>query len=215
MKRSSFLYASLVLLLPAAARAELISWSYDWGSSTASVAAGGAGTGGINLSTPTGNVVGGSDIVAANLSTFSAALPGSPDTFTNTLYNLNIKVTDAASGLSGLINFSGKFNGTVTPTSANVTTTFDSPTTKSIHLGSNTYQVTLGPYTAPGAPGATTTGSIGAHVNITPDVGQPPPPPPPAHDTPEPSSLVLTSLGLLGVGGKAWQSWRRGRRASS
>src|SRR5262249_49378179 len=109
----------------------------------------------------------------------------------------------------------GKFSGALTPTSANITNTYDAPTSQSIHLGSSTYTVTLGTYIAPGAPGSTTTGSIGAHVDVLADsvpTPAPPPVPQPAAEAPEPSSLVLASLGLLGLSRCAWRS-RRSRRA--
>src|SRR5262245_38070307 len=129
----------VAVLLPAVARADMVSWSYDWGSSTIAVP---AGTGGISLATPTGNAIGTSDIVAANLTTFSSAPAGSADTFANSAYNLSVKLTDAASGQSGLLSFGGMFTGSLTPTSANITNAYDSPTAKSIQLGGNTYTVT-------------------------------------------------------------------------
>jgi hypothetical protein len=205
---------ALVLLLPAAARGELVAWSYDWGSRTGSVAAtggaatGGTGTGGISFATPTGTAVGTSDIVAANLTTFSSAPSGTPDTFSNTPYRLDVKLTDP-SGAAGVLTFGGRFRGTLTPTSANITNDFDGPTAKSIHLGDNTYTVILGAYIAPGAPNSTTTGSIGAHVDVVPGVVPTPTPAPgPASATPEPSTLVLAGMGLLALGARAW---RRGR----
>jgi MYXO-CTERM domain-containing protein len=209
MNSRSYLVAALLSLLPAAARADIVAWSYDWGSSTVAVAAGGAGTGGVSLATPTGNAVGTSDIVAANLATFSSALPGSPDTITNVPYNLNVKLTDGASGASGLLSFGGRFSGTLTPTSADISNAFDGPTTKSIQLGDNTYTVTLENYTAPGAPNATTTGSIGAHVAVLADASSPPASPPQsAAATPEPSASVLAGLGLAVLAAVRSRRWK-------
>jgi hypothetical protein len=200
------------------ARADLITWSYNWGSNPLSISADGASTGGISLSTPTGSVTGSSDIVAANLSTFSSALPGTLDTFTNKGYTLNLTLTDGPSGASGTLSFNGAFNGTLSPTSAQITNTFSGSTTGSLHLGNDNYVVTIGPYSAPGIPGSANLGSIGAHVEVTPDViSQPPPPPPPPPPTgnpppvidqaPEPATLVLAALSLPVLG--AVRGWRR------
>ena len=211
----SLFTATLALLgfAGTSARADFISWSYNWGSTPLSVSADGASTGGISLSTPSGNVTGSSDIIAANLTTFSSALPGTLDTFTSKPYSLNLTLTDGPSGASGTLAFNGAFSGTLSPTSAHITNAFSDPTTQKLHLGNDTFLVTIGPYSAPGIPGSTNLGSIGAHVEVTPDsvpvttpAPPPPPPPPPTSpppvidQAPEPTALVLAGLALPVLG---------------
>jgi hypothetical protein len=205
------------------ARADLIQWSYNWGSTPLSVSADGASTGGISLSTPSSTATGSSDIIAANLSTFSSALPGTFDTFTNKPYSLNLSLTDTASGAAGNLTFKGLFSGALSPTSAQITNVFLSPLTQALNLGANTYSVTIGPFSPPGIPGSTNLGSIGAHVQVTsgsPPVTVPPvtvPPvtvPPTGLDqSPEPTTLVLAGLGLPLVGAARGLRWLRGRLA--
>jgi hypothetical protein len=75
--------------------------------------------------------------------------------------------------------------------------------------------VTIGNYAPPGPPTASNAGSISAHVavnEITPPPLPPPPPPPPPPPTgqaPEPSTLLLSCMGLLGLGAASWKKWRR------
>ena len=65
--------------------------------------------------------------------------------------------------------------------------------------------VTLTNYTPPGPPNASNAGSISAHVTVTPGNGHTS-----GGGTPEPSTLVLSCLGL-GFAGLA--SWRKRRRS--
>src|SRR6266851_3997934 len=191
MKRSSIHYLAaalaLTLLAQSHLRADFVSWTYNFGRSPLAVPADGAGTGGLSLTDEsTHQADGTSDIVATNIRAFSSAPRTHPDTFTNSPYSLSLFLKDNASGLSTTLTFHGVFNGFISATSANVTTTFTAPLTETVTLGSNTYTVNLGNYSPPGPPAASNAGSISAHVAV--NEFSPPPPtggggggPPPAN----------------------------------
>jgi hypothetical protein len=206
-----------LLLSPSFARADFVSWTYNFGRSPVAVPAGGLSTGGLSLTDEsTHQADGTSDIVATNIRAFSSASRNHPDTFTNSPYTLSLFLKDNTSGQSTTLTFHGVFNGFISATSANITTTFTAPLTETVKLGSNTYTVSLGNFSPPGPPDASNAGSISAHVAV--NEFTPPPTgggtgggPPPAH-APEPSTLLLSCFGLSGVGLAAWPRWR-GRKA--
>ena len=75
-------------------------------------------------------------------------------------------------------------------------------------LGSTAYTAALNSYVQPGPPGASNTGALGAIVTVAPanPGGNPITT---GFGTPEPSSLLLCSLGAAG---SALAGWRRRRR---
>jgi hypothetical protein len=216
MKRFLHLFASTAVLLLAGAsvRADMIPWTYSWQRDPVSIAADGGGTGGVSLTSEAlpKNAAGNSDIVATNLRAFSSATADMPDKFqTNGAYVLSLTLTDSTSGNSGTLTFAGKLSGTFSVGNANITSVFNSPTEQKVTLGNNVYDVTIGPYSPPGPPSASNAGSIAAHVDVTPvsttggggggggggGTGGG------VSDAPEPSSIVLSCLGLTFVGGAA------------
>jgi hypothetical protein len=162
----------LLLVVGGAAHADMITpWTYSWSRSPLSVVAdNNNGTGGISLAltplTPGTNMVGNSDINVVNLTTFSSAPSGTPDSFTNASYSLTVQLTDLNSGQSGSLTFNGAFNGTLSTTSAQITTKFLNPITQDLVLGQHDYTVSLNSFVPPGLPDDTTAGSIGATVSI-------------------------------------------------
>jgi len=195
--------AAVVIVLGTtnAARADLVHWSYQWSRSPDVILADAPGTGMILLSAQgLQDVVGDSDVVAANLRVYSTAPDANPDTFTNKAYALSLFLLDAASGQSGTVTYTGVFNGTASAHSSNLATTVTSPSVQSMTLGDNRYTAILNFFTPPGPPGAYNYGSIGAHVSISVDLIQ---------SLPEPSALVLAGFGVLLVGMTRIQRWRR------
>jgi hypothetical protein len=175
------------------ARADLVHWSYQWDRAPLAV---GGGTGGVGLTNePLTHAIGSSDIIATNLSVFSVADPATPDKLSAAGYSLKMTVTDAASHATGTFAFTGQLNGTFSSGSAAITNSFTSATTLPTQtIGTNSYTVTIGPYSAPGPPSAQNMGAIGAHVDVRAGAQVH------AQSTPEPSTLILAALGLALVG---------------
>ncbi len=196
------------------AQASFVPWSYNWSRAPIAVQADAPGTGGLSLTDePLKNADGTSDVVATNIRGFSSASRSAPDHFTSKAYTLSLFLKDNTSGESATFNFKGVFNGTLSATSANITTVFDPTLLSQTHtLGGHVYSVTLGSFAPPGPPTASNAGSISAHVGVDEVPDQPPPPPPGPPTTtgqaPEPSTLLLSCLGLSGLGMAGWRRWR-------
>jgi hypothetical protein len=198
---------ALALLLPlGSTRADLIPWVYSWSTSSTEIHANSPSTGKVTLLIDDSqkSAIGDSDIVAANLKTYSTALPGHADVFTARTYSLSLFLQDSDSGKGGTLTFTGQLDGTLTAKSSNLKNTFTNSTTQELILGDNLYTVNFGPYTPPGPPSSNITGSIGAHTSITVEhliVSQ----------IPEPTTLVLSGLGMMLLGATHWRA-RRSRR---
>jgi hypothetical protein len=97
--------------------------------------------------------------------------------------------------------------GTFSAGNANVTNTFTGTTAYNWTApNGNKYTVTVGNFTPPGPPTASNAGSISVHVAVTAGSGTVS-----GGHAPEPSTLLLSCLGL-GFAGAA--SWRKRRRAA-
>jgi hypothetical protein len=203
---------ALLLLAGSLAHADFAGWSYNWTHSPGVVAADAGGTGGITMTNQQGTMVSfQSDIVAAQLTTFSSASASAPDRFTNRNYRLTLAITDLASHQSSLIPFNGVFNGTLSTTNANITNTFTGLLAQEVLLGGNTfYTVTIGAYAAPGIPDATQSGSISAHVLVV----IPPPDALPGNgpDSPEPPTIFLAGVGVSALALAGWRQRARERK---
>jgi hypothetical protein len=188
---------ALCLITAGQARADLPQWQYDWTSSVSEIQSDVPGQGRILLSNePGGTATGNSFIVATNIKTLSGTDPSSPATFTAAPYSLTLAILDKSSGKVGGLNFSGQFDGTVSSGSAIIMNTFTSPQTVAKQIGDHMYTVKIGPFAPPGPPSANISGSISALATVT------------VADAPEPSTLVLSGLGLSLFG--AWW-WKRNR----
>jgi hypothetical protein len=188
------------------ARADFVPWSYNWEPSTLAVKASGAGTGGLNMTDePLKHADGTSDVVVTNLRAFSSAARSTPDVFNHAAVSFTLLLKDELSNKTATMTFSGFFNGTISATSSNVTFTPTAPLTETVKLGANTYTVSLGNYSPPGPPAASNAGSISAHVAVNEIT---PPPPVITGNTPEPSTMLLSCLGLVGMGLARWRKRR-------
>jgi hypothetical protein len=206
MKRllTHFLGASLGLLVCAGTQARAdsipVGWDYSWTPGSLVVAADSGGTGGISMTLqPFTHADGSSDIIATNLRTFSSAPRTTPDSIAHGAYTLTLNLTDTASGQTGSVTFSGFFSGTFSTTSSNITNAFTGDTTMQMSLGGHLFTITIGPYAPPGPPSASNAGTISAHVQVDDDSGSG------GSDSPEPSTLLLSALGVSVLGGATWR----------
>jgi hypothetical protein len=188
----------LLLLIQTGAHADLIHWTYSWSNSPTSVLPDVPSSGGSVTLTNVGPtpVTGDTTIVATSIQTNHDPSPtSSPDNYTHAAYSLQLSVTDS-SGASGSLTFKGELNGTVTASSSNLTNTFTNQTTQTLLLGDHLYTVTIGDFTKPGPPGSTASGAISAQAVIT------------VQTLPEPGTLALASVGVLGLVGTLWRRRR-------
>jgi hypothetical protein len=207
---------TLLLLTGVSARAD-VSWSYNWAPSATQINANAGGPGYLTLTNePGGSATGNSNTVVTNIQAYSTATSSNPAVFNNVPISFALQLTDAASGTSDTLKFSGYFSGNITATSSNVQLTFTSPMSETVTVGQNTYAVMVGTYTPPGPPGEVNSGSLNAFVTVTSLGG--------GHTggtgggtsggtgTPEPATLTLACLAFPFVG---LYGWRRRRTNES
>ncbi len=197
---STRLYATaltLCLFVGARAGADQINWSYNWTPAATEVFADNPAGGKLVLTNePGGSTTGDSYIVATNIKTVSTANPMSPATFTNTPYSLTLAIYDEVANASKSMKFSGAFSGVLSAKSAIIMNTFTGSDTQAVQIGSHLYTVKIGPFSPPGPPTATNSGSISALANVT------------VQEVPEPTTLALAGI-CLSVCGAGW--WLRRR----
>jgi hypothetical protein len=191
--RPLLITALVVLALGSPLRADFIAWSYSTSSPTSPVMADSPGTGSVIMTGGTGSAVGNSQIVVANLQVSS--MDSIDHLTTNGAYQINVSLTDTASSQNGTVSLTGQLSGTFSSASSNLGNSFVLAS-KTIDLGGNAYTVTLDSYLPPGPPTATRLGAIGAFVSVSalPPGGNPGPS---GFGTPEPSTLLLCSLGAV------------------
>jgi hypothetical protein len=206
--------ATLMLFATGSARAGLVppsqvQWSYNFSPSASAVYADTNPSAGVSFTNePTKSAVGDSDVVVTNLRVFSTANPNTPDVLSkNGAYSVTLTLGTSANGnpQSTTLTFTGKLTGSFSSESANVGNLFGPHSSQSVTFGAYMFTVALIAYTPPGPPDQVNSGSISAHVSISA-----------IHtaSTPEPSSMLLTGLGLTFLGGAAWRKRRLARVAS-
>jgi hypothetical protein len=196
--RPLVLAALFAFALAAPARADMLQWGYNStlagpgalpaaGTSTLVVNADSPATGTVQLSGESiaSTTQPSTDIVPISLKILTASA-GDNNLSTNGAYSLFINLTDITSGATGTLTFTGKLGGSFTPTSTGgLTSTINDPSMQSITLGSHLYTVTIAGYLPPSPLGSVTTGGIGGHITVT--------------DVPEPSTLILSGLSVVGM----------------
>jgi hypothetical protein len=192
----SLLYPAAVAILlsaSAAARADLVHWSYSW-AHTGSIT---AGSSSISFTDEAlAHAVGSSDIISENLKVVSGADPTTPNHLSGG-YWLALTITDDVTHATGTVVFTGTLDGLVSSSSASVTNTFTGLTTvPTPPISGITYQVTIGPYTPPGPPSSSNFGGIAAHVDVRGEH---------ITSTPEPSTMMMAGLGLSLLGLLSWK----------
>jgi hypothetical protein len=218
MKRSLLLFASTVgLLALTGAQASAspsstpeVKWTYNFTPTQSFVQADAPGTGTVSFTNePNNHATNTSDVVLTNLRVSSTAPSSSPDVLNNNgAWHINLKLTDNGSGDSTSMMFSGKLGGSFASSFSKVTNHFTGQTTQTwtdAKTG-DVFTVSLSSYTPPGPPTDTNAGSISAQVSVTPGGGTIS-----GGSQPEPSTLVLSCLGLSFAG---FSTWRKRRAAA-
>jgi len=204
---------SLAALLAAGStgRADQIApvyWNYDWDRTPVTV--NGSPAGGVFLSNEQArNAKDSSDILATNVFVVGVnddtAPPVTIDPATST-YTLRLKLRlgkkeDVPQGTPATLEFTGKLGGSFSFLNSNVTNSFTGATTKTAVVDDVQFTVTVGPYTPPGILGGELNGSIGAHVDVRRIDTH-------VNKVPEPTTLLLSCLGLSGFGLARWRRRR-------
>jgi hypothetical protein len=147
------------------------------------------------------------DVVATTLKVHSSASALHPDVLANNGkydMDLTLSATDANGVHTKTLTFHGnKLTGPFSATSSHVHNVFGADSTQTVTLGIYTFTVSLDAYVAPGPNGQTIPGSIGANIQVSGGSITP-------ASVPEPSSVLLSGLGLSFLGGFAWRKRRRG-----
>jgi len=228
MKRSVSVFTAAVaalLLAGSSARAADIPWQFNWtpsGGPDLTTHAGDpsgtlrlASSGGANsylqvtnepIGKAVGNAAGTSDLTMTGLKVFSDAPPvtlGSPNLDASNPVNFSLRLTDKASGAFHDFLFTIKFGGYFNSGAAKVTATVMGPSSYTDQaIGGNFYTVDQLVYLKPGPPDSTNPAGISVTVSVRPvDIQK----------APEPSTMVLSCVGLsfLGLAG-----WRKRRQAA-
>jgi hypothetical protein len=217
MKRTLLFFASTVGLLaltgPQASASQSstpeVQWTYSFTPSQPFVQADSPGTGTVLFtSEPNNKATNTSDVVATNLHVSSTAPNSSPDKLdSNGAWSINMKLTDSASGNSTNFSFGGKLGGTFSATNSKVTNTFTDQLQKwTDPKTGDEFTVKLSSYTPPGPPTDTNAGGITALVSVKAGDGVIS-----GGSNPEPSTIVLSCLGLSLAG---FSTWRKRRMAA-
>jgi len=111
------------------------------------------------------------------------------------LYFDRLTIVDDESHVSRTIWLSGLLNGSLSHSGSNLTNTYWVPPAKTVHLGHYLYTVSADPFTPPNG---VHPGFLRVHVE--------------AHHNPEPSTLVLATIGGASFVLMSWRKWRRGEK---
>jgi hypothetical protein len=218
MKQLASIVAAVGLVTAGAtnSRADYLNWSYHWALSDGPTFT--SGFSNVAFALHPGASVGASEIPVGNFSTNSAS--PSIDSFHAT-YGLTLTLTDNATKDAAHLTFHGTLTGSVGANSSSATNTFSDPT-QSVTLDGHVYHVTVDSTTGVKGPNDGIT-AISAQVSVANASGsgsnagggtQSPggSGPPTVHQSPEPSALLLSGLGLcLSISFR----YRRLRRANS
>jgi hypothetical protein len=220
MKRLFPLVASAVVWMACAGAAHAdpipapnASWTYNFTPSTNQVLATDKKSGVSLTNQVTQPGQGTSDVVATSVGAFSAST-AQVGFGSGGAYSVSLLLTDTASGTHATFTFNGQFGGSLSGSNSKVTNTilggtvsspfgtvaFTGPQAPTVSLGNFNYSVDLNHYTPPGPPSENLTGSIGGTVTVT-TLG--------VAQVPEPSTIVLSVVGLTLLGGTTWRKRRR------
>jgi len=214
---------AVLVLMAAGAHADPspppFTWSYNWAPGASNVVADGNNAAGVTFTNDQQKFSHSfnTDVLATALKVFSAADDSTPDKITgsNGNYSLSLTLGLAGTAQTATVTFTGTLANQFTSfsgTSANVVNTWldagngvEKTATLTNADGTYKFHVTLANYSPPGPPLGDTGGLQGAmtgHVtieHITPT------------GVPEPSTILLSGMGLTFFGGAALRRLRKGR----
>ena len=226
MKCSMSVFAAVAALLLAgnSSRAGGIPWSFDW------TATGGpdltvknknfydlaSNTSGTSLrltneplGKSVGNAAGTTELTMTSIKVFSNSPPKTlpaPNFNSSHPVTFTLALTDTNSGATHNFLYTVQFGGTAHANGANVTANFLGTTTyTNVQIGSNLYSISSPVYLQPGPPDSSKKAGIFVTVSVVPDGNSR------IQGAPEPSTMVLSCVGLsfLGLAG-----WRKRRQAA-
>jgi len=219
MKQLSILFGTalsgLILTAAGQVRADYLNWTYTTSSNVSGVSVNSLSPNGgatVSLTSFTNPQPGGTLIpVEAYVTSASAPANFGPTTNQPSTFSLALKITDG-NGASGTLNFTGSLAGELTPTSSSVVASFTPTTSNSIIFDGHTYTATIFPQTLVPPNDGPMQHYIMASIAVTNASGSGGTPPPTGggggvNSTPEPTSLLLSSLGFSCLGFRCW--WKR------
>jgi len=152
------------------------------------------------------------NIVATNISVISSATRNHEDSFfdggssttSSGGFALRLNIKDLQSNAETALDFHGRFVGNLSSTSSNLDVMWDHNYDQAhaivFTLGTNEYSVYFKSYAPPGPPAASQQGSMTFHVDARPlDLQK----------APEPSTMVLSCVGLSLMGLAGWRKRRQ------
>lgn len=201
--RMLMLLTALAALGESRACADMINFSYKWSAEPSAVIPGGTGSvtlavkpeamSSAELGSKTAVGIHGADVTTTSSAT------DIPDSF-NTAFAMKLHLTDSKSGKSGNLTFAGTLDGMLTATTSSLKAEFSQPRTQTIILGNYAYTVTIDPsLVALPSPGSQAPAVINAMVTVA--------------SVPEPTSLLLGGMGLIGLATGGW--YRRRQRVAA
>lgn len=217
---------ALALLLAAAAHTQAapVNWQYNASPGATDVFSDNPGdlVSRVNFSNE-GEVkrIGNSFITASNLSTFSGQDVSSPAMFTNRAFTFTVALRDGHGTTpeellalpTGVLTFHGSLDGTLWNRGSQLTYTILDPM-QSLVVGNHRYDVSFDDQARRiNGPEASRQTSIDGSITVH-DLQDPPPDDPPDDppDVPEPSTAILSVLGLAGLGAYGVRRWRKAAR---
>jgi len=227
MKRTSvtlFTGAVAALLFAGtSARADFVQWNFNWTPGTLQLPSSQNASSFLTFTNeptnpnngnplPSLTVSGDSHIVMTNIQAFSNASRANPDTFDATApVNFKLHLVDLASGaftdLHFFAHFTGGVSGLTIPghvpqnsSSVDVDDATKAQHFDNVQLGNSIYNLNTVRFTPPGAPGSTNFGSLTVDVQVRPVNIQ---------KAPEPSTMVLSCVGLSFLGLASWRKRRQ------
>jgi hypothetical protein len=228
MKRSVSLFtaacAAVLLAGAPSARAEDLPWRFDWtpsggpdlklGQNILKLASSGDANSYLQLTNepqnkPFGSAAGASDLTMTGLKVFSDAPRSNPDSLDGSNPDkFSLRITDVTTGLFHDFAYTVKFGGLISSQSAKVTAMI-SPMApfNNVPIGAGLYSVSSPTYTPPGPPDSSNPAAISVAVDVTPASGGKPPPG--IQGAPEPSTMVLSCVGLSFLGVAGWRKRRQ------